>query len=198
MREEDFDNGGIRIHFRSWTPAEPARAVLVIGHGVNSHGGQYIWTAEQFVALGFAVYAVDLRGRGKSEGERFYVEDVAEYVSDLSGVIGIAKQRHPGAKLTLDALCSRYGIDRSHRVLHGALLDAQLLAQVYVELSGGRQIGLTLVSEMVVEETIVASASSRPMRAPRHFAPSDEELSAHAAFMTKIKNPIWGGAVASG
>jgi len=95
MREEDFDNGGIRIHFRSWTPAEPARAVLVICHGVNSHGGQYLWTAEQFVALGFAVYAVDLRGRGKSEGERFYVEDVAEYVSDLSGVIGIAKQRHP-------------------------------------------------------------------------------------------------------
>ncbi|MDF2493946.1 DNA polymerase III subunit epsilon [Sphingomonas sp.] len=118
--------------------------------------------------------------------------------SRMVDTLAIAKQRHPGAKLTLDALCSRYGIDRSHRVLHGALLDAQLLAQVYVELSGGRQIGLTLVSEMVVEETIVASASSRPMRAPRHFAPSDEELSAHAAFMTKIKNPIWGGAVASG
>src|SRR6185312_10278549 len=65
------------------------------------------------------------------------------YVDTLT----IARQKHPGAKHSLDALCTRYGIDRSHRVLHGALLDAQLLAQVYVELTGGRQIGLTLVSD---------------------------------------------------
>lgn len=56
--------------------------------------------------------------------------------------VALAKRRHPGAKLSLDALCTRYGIDRSHRVKHGALLDAELLAQVYVELKGGRQIGL--------------------------------------------------------
>ncbi len=111
--------------------------------------------------------------------------------------LAIAKQRHPGAKLTLDALCSRYGIDRSHRVLHGALLDAQLLAQVYVELMGGRQIGLSLVSDLVVEEIVVAQAAPRVARPPRHFAPSEAELAAHAAFMTKVKNPIW-GAAASG
>ncbi|WP_073978470.1 DNA polymerase III subunit epsilon, partial [Erythrobacter donghaensis] len=56
----------------------------------------------------------------------------------------LARKKHPGAKLSLDALCTRYGIDRSHRVKHGALLDAELLAQVYVELTGGRQIGLGL------------------------------------------------------
>lgn len=117
--------------------------------------------------------------------------------SRMVDTLAIAKQRHPGAKLTLDALCSRYGIDRSHRVLHGALLDAQLLAQVYVELMGGRQIGLSLVSDLVVEEVAVADAPPRPARAPRHFAPSDAELTAHSAFMTKIKNPIW-GAAASG
>lgn len=117
--------------------------------------------------------------------------------SRMVDTLAIAKQRHPGAKLTLDALCSRYGIDRSHRVLHGALLDAQLLAQVYVELMGGRQIGLSLVSDLVVEEVAVADAPPRPLRAPRHFAPSDAELTAHSAFMTKIKNPIW-GAAASG
>src|SRR3546814_7920993 len=61
--------------------------------------------------------------------------------------LAIARQRHPGAKHTPDALCTRFGIDRSHRVLHGALLDAQLLAQVYVELTGGRQTGLGLVVE---------------------------------------------------
>ena len=117
--------------------------------------------------------------------------------SRMVDTLAIAKQRHPGAKLTLDALCSRYGIDRSHRVLHGALLDAQLLAQVYVELMGGRQIGLSLVSDLVVEEVAVADAPPRPVRAPRHFAPSDAELTAHSAFMTKVKNSIW-GAAASG
>ena len=59
----------------------------------------------------------------------------------------LARTRHPGAKHSLDALCMRFGIDRSQRVKHGALLDAQLLAQVYVELTGGRQIGLGLVAE---------------------------------------------------
>ena len=59
----------------------------------------------------------------------------------------LARARHPGAKHSLDALCMRFGIDRSHRVKHGALLDAQLLAQVYVELTGGRQIGLGLVAD---------------------------------------------------
>ena len=102
MREEDFQSvGGVRIHMREWLPEETSRAVVVICHGVNSHGGQHAWTAEQFAAKGFAVYAVDLRGRGVSEGERFYVEDVAEYVADLLGLIRIAKARHPGLPVYL-------------------------------------------------------------------------------------------------
>lgn len=64
--------------------------------------------------------------------------------------VAIARRKHPGAKLSLDALCSRYGIDRSHRVRHGALLDAELLAQLYVELMGGRQIGFALAGKSVV------------------------------------------------
>lgn len=111
--------------------------------------------------------------------------------------LAIAKQRHPGAKLTLDALCSRYGIDRSARVFHGALLDAQLLAQVYVELMGGRQIGLSLVSEITVESVRIEAESPRIRREPRHFSASEAELAAHAAFMEKVKDPIW-GAAASG
>ena len=114
--------------------------------------------------------------------------------------VAMARQRHPGAKHSLDALCTRYGIDRSHRVLHGALLDAQLLSQVYIELTGGRQIGLTLVSE--VEEKIEISvidtdpraAQPRPMRV---FEPSAEELARHAGFVATLKNPLW-GAEASG
>jgi len=104
--------------------------------------------------------------------------------------LAIARQRHPGAKHTLDALCTRYGIDRSHRVLHGALLDAQLLAQVYVELTGGRQIGLGLVSE-VAEPVIAVAAAVSVVRPPRPFAASAAELAAHAAFLKEIANPLW-------
>ena len=80
-----------------------------------------------------------------------------------SDTLALARTRHPGAKHSLDALCVRFGIDRSHRVKHGALLDAQLLAQVYVELTGGRQIGLGLVAE--------SSPSLPPERLalPRHI-----------------------------
>jgi acylglycerol lipase len=102
VKEETFQSvGGLKIFFRSWRPAGEPRAILVICHGVNSHGGQYLWSGEQFVKDGLAVYALDLRGRGKSEGERFYVEDVAEYVADVSGVIKIAKQRDPGVPVFL-------------------------------------------------------------------------------------------------
>jgi acylglycerol lipase len=102
VHEETFDGvGGLGIFLRSWRPEGNPRAVVVICHGVNSHGGQYVWAAEQFVARGFAVYALDLRGRGKSEGERFYVENVSEYVSDVAGAITIAKSRHPGTPVFL-------------------------------------------------------------------------------------------------
>jgi DNA polymerase-3 subunit epsilon len=103
----------------------------------------------------------------------------------------IARTRHPGAKHTLDALCSRYGIDRSHRVLHGALLDAQLLAQVYVELRGGRQIGLTLEAEVIEVVDIATAPVTRVAREPRRFGASEGELLAHAAFLEKVKEPIW-------
>lgn len=112
--------------------------------------------------------------------------------------VALARVRHPGAKNSLDALCTRYGIDRSHRTLHGALLDAELLAQVYVELTGGRQIGLGLAdSETVIEvsaTTITATGTARanrPARPPRPHAPSVEELERHRAFVAGIENAIW-------
>ncbi len=111
----------------------------------------------------------------------------------------LARKRHPGAKLSLDALCSRYGIDRSHRVKHGALLDAELLAQVYVELKGGRQIGLELAAEEEASRsrTVVALAAPRrapigARREPRAHAASATELARHREFMTGIENALWG------
>ena len=105
----------------------------------------------------------------------------------------LARTRHPGAKHSLDALCMRFGIDRSHRVKHGALLDAQLLAQVYVELTGGRQIGLGLVAE---SGSVSVPQSSGPvvvreLRPARpHFAAA-EELERHRAFIARLVNPLW-------
>ena len=109
--------------------------------------------------------------------------------------VALARKKHPGAKNSLDALCTRYGIDRSHRVKHGALLDAELLAQVYVELTGGRQIGLELAAESItlVETATIAAApaAARPVRVPRPHAASPEELERHRAFVAGIENAIW-------
>ena len=108
--------------------------------------------------------------------------------------VALARVRHPGAKNSLDALCTRYGIDRSHRTKHGALLDAELLAQVYVELTGGRQIGLELAAESAVEAsiaTITVTRRDRALRPARPHAASAEELAAHAAFLETIKSPLW-------
>lgn len=107
--------------------------------------------------------------------------------------VQLAKRRHPGAKLSLDALCTRYGIDRTHRVKHGALLDAELLAQVYVELTGGRQIGLELAVEALAQdvEGDVAAEVRRSRRDPRPHSASAEELARHRAFLEKIRSPLW-------
>ena len=101
-KEEKFEGrGGLSIFYRSWRPDGAPRAVVVIVPGFNSHGGQYGWVAEQLVASGLAVYAVDLRGRGKSDGERFYVDKFADYTGDVDGLMKIAKAREPGQKVFL-------------------------------------------------------------------------------------------------
>jgi DNA polymerase-3 subunit epsilon len=107
----------------------------------------------------------------------------------------LARQRHPGAKHSLDALCTRFGVDRSLRIKHGALIDAQLLAQCYIELTGGRQIGLSLAAEISAASQAQRLADSAPIiikvRPPRPHRPSEEELARHAAFVASLVDPIW-------
>ena len=134
-----------------------------------------------------------------AELERIGREPVS--MDRMVDTVAIARKKHPGAKLSLDALCTRYGVDRSHRVKHGALLDAELLAQVYVELTGGRQIGLELAAERAPATEISGaatappnSAASRPKRErrePRPHAASAAELAAHEEFVGGIKEAIW-------
>jgi DNA polymerase-3 subunit epsilon len=116
--------------------------------------------------------------------------------------VQIARRKFPGSPASLDALCKRFSIDNSNRVLHGALLDAELLAEVYIELLGGRQAGLGFVVESEVEVTVTsldftdgrrgpATGIQLPIRPPRPHMPTPEELVAHQAFVAKLGNAIW-------
>ena len=97
MKESSFESvGGLKIATRSWRPDEKPRAIMILVHGFNAHSGYMVWPGEQFSANGFATYALDLRGRGKSEGERFYVETLSEYLSDVDGLVNIAREENPG------------------------------------------------------------------------------------------------------
>ena len=115
-------------------------------------------------------------------------------MSRMVDTLLLARSRHPGAKHSLDALCTRYGVDRSQRVKHGALLDAQLLAQVYIELTGGRQIGLGLIAETADAVTLAPTsqlAVDRPVREARPHSASPAEQARHRSFLSKIVNPLW-------
>jgi acylglycerol lipase len=100
-REETIPSTGAQIFVRSWKPAGAAKAVVTICHGVNSHSGYYLWAGEQLAAQGFAVYALDLRGRGRSSGERFYIEAFQEYLDDVDATMALARSREPGLPVFL-------------------------------------------------------------------------------------------------
>ena len=121
--EEFLDRAnGLRIFMRSWHPPGPPQAVVAVCHGVKSHSGYYQWIAEQLVANGFAVYALDLRGRGRSDGERFFVEDVSQYVVDVSALIELAQRREGDLPLFLlghsagGVVSSTYTLDNQERL----------------------------------------------------------------------------------
>ena len=105
----------------------------------------------------------------------------------------MSKSRHPGAKHSLDALCTRYGVDRSHRVNHGALLDAALLSQVYIELTGGRQIGLDMGSAVVPDIVPNDNGAGRAhlSRQPRRHCASPAEMARHRRFVATLTEPLW-------
>ncbi|WP_159993580.1 DNA polymerase III subunit epsilon [Roseomonas sp. 18066] len=104
----------------------------------------------------------------------------------------LAKKRFPGLPNSLDALCRRYGIDNSMRTAHNALLDVQLLAQVYLELMGGKQPGLALATRSNVAAPVVITVDSDvTARVPRPILPTEDELAAHRAFLGKLKEPLW-------
>lgn len=92
---------GVKIFTREWQPDDTTRAVVVISHGLNAHSGLYEWSAQQFTPNGLAVYALDHRGHGRSEGERFFVKKFADWTQDLATFIDIVKTREPGLPVFL-------------------------------------------------------------------------------------------------
>lgn len=108
--------------------------------------------------------------------------------------LAMARRKFPGGQASLDALCRRFGIDNSHRDLHGAMVDTDLLADVYIELIGGRQPDLAFTAEAAASpaaEDHLPVAKATSARIPRPHSPSDEELAAHAAFVEQLSNPLW-------
>ena len=105
--------------------------------------------------------------------------------------LALARRKYPGAPASLDALCKRFGIDRSAREKHGALLDAALLTEVYLELIGGRQPALGLQRTAAAAPDAAGTPRAARARTPRPHAPSEAEATAHAAFIATLKEPIW-------
>ncbi|HXP30106.1 MAG TPA: DNA polymerase III subunit epsilon [Stellaceae bacterium] len=107
----------------------------------------------------------------------------------FTDTLSLARRRYPGAPASLDALCRRFAIDLSARAKHGAKLDCELLAAVYLELIGGRQPGLDLAASL--ESEARQRILNRPVRPARPHAPNAAEAAAHAAFLAKLKAPLW-------
>ncbi len=117
--EETLAGAAGKLFVRTWQPPARPRAILAICPGFNSQSGYYGWVGEQSAAAGYATSALDLRGRGKSEGERFYVEKFDDYVADLRTLVQLLKARHPGLPLFLlghsagGVVCSLYALDHA-------------------------------------------------------------------------------------
>lgn len=107
--------------------------------------------------------------------------------------VSMARKKFPGQRVSLDALCDRFGVDNSSRTKHGALLDSELLAEVYLELTGGRQRDLGLAPELAAARVVagIAIVAGGTIRPARPHAPSAGELAAHIAFLAKLSNPMW-------
>jgi DNA polymerase-3 subunit epsilon len=108
--------------------------------------------------------------------------------------LALARKKFPGAPASLDALCKRYSVDSSARTKHGALLDAELLSEVYIELCGGKQVGIDFANSTAAQQETPLHAHSEIAFPTRDYAVSDEELAAHQMMVAKLKDAIWDAA----
>jgi acylglycerol lipase len=136
MNEATFEGvGGLKIFYRSWQPNGKARGVVLLIHGFNSHSGYYLGAAERLVSRGFSVYAIDHRGRGKSDGERYFVEKVSDYVDDVGTLVQLAKREQPNLPVFMlghsagGVISCTYALD--HQAELAGLICESFAFQVY-------------------------------------------------------------------
>ena len=113
--------------------------------------------------------------------------------STVIDTLAMARKKFPGSPANLDALCRRFSIDNTERTYHGALLDSELLAEVYLELLGGRQHGLGLSANAKKDQAskTAQTSANRKHREPRPHSATEEELAAHSEFLEKLTDPLW-------
>ena len=123
MSESTFKGvGELNIFYRSWRPSGTVRGVVTIVPGFNSHSGYYEWVATQLTANDLSVYAIDLRGRGRSDGERFYVQNFEDYVTDVISFVSIVKEKEEGLPVFMlghsagGVVACNYALDHQHRL----------------------------------------------------------------------------------
>ena len=176
MPEEAFAVHGLSISFLTGKPlfTDIADEFLAFTEGAKlvAHNAEFDlrFMSAELVALGHP--ALELRR--------------------MVDTLALARRRHPGSPVSLDALCQRYGIDNSRRTKHGALLDAEILAEVYAELNGGRQATLVFAGPATRGWGGVSSVARRPRPAPLAAALTDDEATRHAAFIAGMGDAaIW-------
>lgn len=186
----------------------PKMAMPSTAQEIHGHSDEFLADKPEFavVADGFLAFISDapliihnaVFDLGFLNAELDRLDRAAIPASRAIDTVALARRKFPGSPASLDALCRRFDIDNSARTLHGALLDAELLAEVYLELIGGRQPGLGLGASVALETAPVmemnapeAETGVGPARTLRLDAPSAEEEAAHAAFMAKLEKPIW-------
>ncbi len=177
--ERDIDPDATRVHGLTWADLRGKPRFAAIADELLAFIGDDPLVAHN-AAFDFGFLNAELVRAGRQP----------LHLSRKVDTLEIARARYPGLPNSLDALCRRFGIDLSERTSHNALLDCRLLAEVYIELTGGRQRGLSLVAEAghaMPAVTYQASAT----RVPRLIIPDAAALAAHAAFIARLKEPVW-------
>ena len=168
--------GGLKLFMRSWGAVGTARAVVVIVHGFKSHSGYYDWPAERFIEKGLAVYAFDLRGHGRSEGERLFAEKVTDFTSDVHDVVTIARNENPGLPLFL----------LGHSA--GGVISCMYVLEHQHELAG-------FICESFAHEVPAPDFALAILKGISHIAPhahllklEDDDFSRDPAFVARMKS----------
>jgi acylglycerol lipase len=120
--------GGVEIYWQAWLPSPEPRATIVLAHGASEHSGRYAWTGEEFVKRGYAVYAIDHRGHGRSEGPRAVIDRMSNAVEDLHTLVERAHAKHPDRPLVLLGHSMGGAVALSYTAEHEDALDALVLS----------------------------------------------------------------------